>query len=520
MFRCSMFFGFLLLLTQCAPSFSEYFDSTTQVNSFHTHVVNDPLQLHFKTGADIRFLTDRKKIVKQLKKHALPLDGLLAYGETQVAPHYQLFLWLNPDKTIQSEDHMETVHDTLLSKQKIILMCRSLKESPSNAYKNDCKSIFDSFIIGEKYREQLVSVFDVSSQFSNSNKYFHALNEIQAYPAKDRNEEWLKLQLALNYASFLAPNTNYNLLLEKFERQSRKDSIEQIIQKEAIHGKQPVYQKILDKTSNARLVMFNENHFFPNHRITVSELLPDLKEQGFNYLALEALGRKQDSLLNAGHPPTLDTGFYTREQHFAELIRTAQKLDFTFVSYENFDQEKDREVGQADNLHRKTFGNDDSARVVVLAGLAHILEQPTPKGKSWLGNLLHKKYGLNPLTISQSHLNHYREMAKPIAMLPGDCLQSHPYNSVDLLLLNNLPLKKTNPNFSFENFYDENVQVAVFRNNKSERAKSYVGNIPYRTGMVGPGEKFSTRLPAGEFHMIVFDKNGDVLIEKQTKPIL
>src|SRR5699024_10944773 len=133
-----------------------------------------------------------------------------------------------------------------------------------------------------------------------------------------------------------------------------------------------------------------------------------------------------------------ESGFYTKEPHFAQLIRKAQKMGFKFVSYENTDPDKKREYGQAYNLYQKTFAKDESAKVVVLAGLDHILEQQTEDNRKWLGFILNKKYGINPLTISQSHLNRYRKMANPIALIQGRYFKQKPYRSVDWLLLNNL----------------------------------------------------------------------------------
>jgi len=518
MYRNLLLCSLLFLLTHCAPHLSSYFDSTHYVESYNTHIINDSLQLHLKTGADVRFLDNKNKIEDLVKRQGYHPGGLLAYGKTEIAPHYEIFLWLDPKKSIEAKRANEAVHDTLIRDQKLVLLCNSSGDSNSGSFRNDCENIFNSITVGENYRKKLSSVFDISKKFSNSYKYYEAMNKILSYPAKNRNQKWLKLQLALNFASFLAPNDAYDSLLVKFEQQNRKNSTEKFIRNHAIQGKDQVFEKIMNTAENSRMVMFNENHFFPNHRILLKELLPKLKEKGFDYLALEALGPQQDSLLNAGNKPTLDTGFYTREQHFAELIRTGQELGFTFVGYENFNREKNREQGQAKNLYDKTFGKDNSAKVVVLAGMDHILEQPTQKGKSWLGHLLHEQYELDPLTISQSHLNRYRRLAEPVALLQGNDLQRFPYHSVDFLLLNNLPLQSGNYNFTFTNTAEKKVQAAVFLESETEGQKQHTGAIPYRTELIEPDGIFSAYLPKGQHYLVLFDKNGNILTEKQIRP--
>ncbi len=74
--------------------------------------------------------------------------------------------------------------------------------------------------------------------------------------------------------------------------------------------------------------MFNENHFKRLHRKTVTRLLPELRNQGFKYLALEAPSISSDSLLNAGSKVMNTMGFYTCEQNWVELLETAQDLGF------------------------------------------------------------------------------------------------------------------------------------------------------------------------------------------------
>ena len=502
----------LPLLTRCAPKVSNYFDSTHYVESFYTHIVNDSLRLHMKTGGDIHFIREKDSLKQAVKRSNGRLDGLMAYGYTKMPPHYKLFLMLNPGGTMKPEGMNEVILDTLIQEKRLVLLCRAASGQSLSSTRSDCNGMFRSITTGKNYRENLASVFDLNKRFGN--RYYQALVNTLDYPAQGRNEEWLKLQIALNYASFLAPNNVYESLLTKFIRPGTNDSTRQIIKDRAVHGKNRSYRKILELSAESDIVMFNEQHFFPSHRILLKELLPELKKIGFEYLALEALSEGQDSLLNAGHTPSIKTGYYTREQHFAELIRTGQELGFHFVAYENFDPEKDREQGQADNLYDKTFSKNKAARVIVLAGVDHILEKPTGRGKRWMAALFKERYDLDPLTISQSHLIEYGQMADPVALISSDNFNNDRLRSVDWLVLNNLPLLDTESNYLFNNGFDQTMQLALFKASEINKKTDPYLRIPFRTTLVNPAETARYRLPEGHYLQVVIDRYGKAVSEE------
>jgi len=499
------------LLTHCTVKISSYFDSTTYIESTHTHLVNDSLQLHLTTPADIRFIESKKVLQKKFKKTDAPIDNLIALGNTQLAPHYTIFLALNPRKKYQPGNRPEVKLDTAIADHNFVLICRSrAEENPIGAFKNDCHNIMESISIGKKYRANVAGIFDIIGR--NGNNYYQTLDRILDYPAGNKGKKWLKLQMALNFASFMAPNRIYDSLLTEFPVQTPADSIKNIIDNEAKHGQQAI-NALLDETKKHPMVMFNENHFYPTHRLMVKKLLPDLKKQGFTHLALEALGENQDSLLNNGHPPTLDTGFYTQEPHFGRLLRTAQELNFTLVSYENTTADKSREQGQVDNLYQTTIGKNDSAKVIVLAGLDHILEQPDD-GKKWLGYLLHEKYNINPFTISQSHLNRYRNSTSEFALLPGNAFQQQTLQSVDYHLINNISVNPKKHNYSYKNLFDHTVQVSVFLGHEVDNMGSYKELIPYHSKLLESKDTVRFHIPGGEHVLVVYDKRGNIMLEK------
>jgi hypothetical protein len=160
----------------------------------------------------------------------------------------------------------------------------------------------------------------------------------------------------------------------------------------------PATAEVLRQTAATSLVLFNENHVQPKGRYWVRSLLPALYQQGLRYLALEALG--DDANLPQRGYPTLGSGFYLRELQLANLVRDALAMGFTLVPYDTMAD--DREQGQAQNLWRRSLGQDPHAKVVVLAGFGHIDER-VGSSKS-MARWLHELSGLNPLTINQTDL--------------------------------------------------------------------------------------------------------------------
>ncbi len=155
---------------------------------------------------------------------------------------------------------------------------------------------------------------------------------------------------------------------------------------------------ILAQTKARQLVLFNEEHTQPRGRWLVGSLLPALYQQGFRYLALEALEAADSAGLRQRGYPVAASGFYTNEPHFGNLIRQARQLGFHVIAYDAFSE--DRECDQARNLLAATLGPHPQARVVVLAGHGHINENSTAQT---MATWVHKLSGIDPLTIEQTH---------------------------------------------------------------------------------------------------------------------
>ncbi len=361
------------------------------------------------------------------------------------------------------------------------------------------------------------SIFEVTRKFSDSNNFLVAYNAISEFPSKNPQEKWQKMQMQITYASFLAHHPDYAELLKKFERPVSKDSLYHKIKEHALWNS-AAYDKILDEAKMHKIVMINENHFTPQHRVFLQTLLPELKRLGFNYLAVEALF--SDSTLNTPKGiPTLKNGFYIREQNFGQLIRIAKKLGFKFVAYDFFTNPQDRETAQAENIYNKTFKMDKRARVIVYAGIAHIFEKPTRNQKKWMAQIFKEKYHMDPLTISQTHLNRYRKLFnQSIGLVNAKVFKNPNMNNVDYLLINNLeinPVQEDDYNFSFQNKFSRPLQLNIFLTSEMKHLDDFKDKIPFKAYYLESGDQLQIKLPEDDYYLVIFDDEGNIVAKEK-----
>ncbi len=137
-------------------------------------------------------------------------------------------------------------------------------------------------------------------------------------------------------------------------------------------------QAILAAATDHQAIFLNEAHHVPMDRAFTLSLLPGLYAKGFRYFAAETLNEKDTGLQARGYP-TINSGYYTREPVFGDLVRTAIKIGYKVVPYEHLSQSDDtltaqnqRERGEAQNLYDRIFKNNLNAKVLVYGGYGHI----------------------------------------------------------------------------------------------------------------------------------------------------
>lgn len=172
----------------------------------------------------------------------------------------------------------------------------------------------------------------------------------------------------------------------------------------------PALAYIAERAANHRFVMVNERHHVSTDRLLTLALLGPLYEQGFRYLAAEALATWRTEVGVRGYPVGQDGTFYIDDPVFGELLREAVALGYQIVPYESREEQDPptdgmtdqqvRDYWQAHNLIAGTLERDPSAKVLVHCGYSHLWEVVTPRWTP-MAYYFREATGLDPLTVDQ-----------------------------------------------------------------------------------------------------------------------
>ncbi len=176
-------------------------------------------------------------------------------------------------------------------------------------------------------------------------------------------------------------------------------------------------KEILKRADEHQIIMINEAHHIPYHRNFAAQLLPELYKKGFRYLALETM--VHDSINMIGYP-VFESGFYSREPLYAEMLRRAFQLGYYLKGYENTAKcEGDKNNKYYCNWFRDSMEavnliqilkKDRDAKILVYAGYSHVKEGTTERSRR-LAYYLKKLTGIDPFTIDQTKMTEYDERA-------------------------------------------------------------------------------------------------------------
>ncbi len=161
---------------------------------------------------------------------------------------------------------------------------------------------------------------------------------------------------------------------------------------------------ILEKAKSYHFLLLNEAHYSSQNRAFTHSLLAPLWKQGYRYLALETLGYSDTSLTGRGYP-LLNTGYYTQDPTFGNLVREALALGYKLVTYETTQKHDGtlRDYDQALHIYQQTWQRDTVGKVLVHAGYGHIAELKNP-GYSPMGSQLKEMARQDLLTVDQEEM--------------------------------------------------------------------------------------------------------------------
>ncbi len=207
-----------------------------------------------------------------------------------------------------------------------------------------------------------------------------------------------------------------------------------------VSGTRDVVDEIAGRAAKTSVVIINESHERSEHRGFTASLLTRLRRQGYTALALEALAHPPDgtptkylpSVLRDAQLPYLedDDGYYLGEAAFGRMGRTAKRLGYTLIPYEerpdgsgssNLSQQEQiarREEAQASTL-ASWIKVHAGAKLIVHVGYHHATEVARADGSRWMATRLRAKTGIDPLTVSQTTCRG-GGIARRLAVIPAD----------------------------------------------------------------------------------------------------
>jgi len=259
-----------------------------------------------------------------------------------------------------------------------------------------------------------------------------------------------------------------------------------------------------------KVVMINEAHHIPTHRLLVANLLDTLYKQGFKYLAMEAF--VGDSLFNKTGYVSADNGYYLREPNFANLVRKAYKLGFTVLGYDVMTANRDS--AQAENIYNHTIKQDSTAKVIVLAGWGHI-------DKNSMVGEFEKISGVDPLTIDQTF--GYNNCKKSNFNNTVVIIQPNKQSiNADYFVQNNFNIDTAVPAGNIKIPLPESMQesckiICIFEKNEFDFViKNH--KIPIPLNIINDtsiAKNLNINLPQGNYYIVYQDNFGNILEQNE-----
>lgn len=334
----------------------------------------------------------------------------------------------------------------------------------------------------------------------------YQLKKLEAnFTDNQRRFEWVQA-----YPTYLSRLTNERIDTKKAIAQFRNNR-PPISSENALQTNHTALNYLIQKSKDERVVMINENHYAPHHRILAEILMDSLYNYGFSYLAMEAIW-EDDTVLNKRGFAITNTGFYTREPMMANLIRKAIEKGYYVFGYDDYTN--DREKNQARNIFQKTLDKDTLSKVLVLAGFGHI--DKTERTRNWMAREFFLLTRIEPFTINQDF------ETEDTYLMILDATTRNIYTS-DILVANNIDyeefiIKNGYKNYNIpipaeiaEKALSQSLMfvVSVFKANEYQSDKTAIPG--YNHALSNDLSNISINLPVDTYLYVIKDRYGKVV---------
>lgn len=384
--------------------------------------------------------------------------------------------------------------------------------------------------------EENIDLYTLGNDFLKKNQYLRAVDSIQKLrylneqSGKNKTEGNIYDHALALFSSFIGEEYQQRPI-----RQTIKDSTKVRFTRAIPY--------IIQQAKKQRIVMINEDHNIPKHRLLSYNLLADLYKTGYRYLAVEALVPEFPQQFNLDYP-----GLYILEPNMANLLKKARELGYKLVAYESQDTTAEdakrpyltdnlRELNQANNL-RRIFTKDPKAKVLVHAGHGHIWEKGN-KNMMTMAEYFKAISGIDPLTINQS-VNNADEFKDRLDASPDLKNNGEPYlvlneqglpglsamdqkGAYDLLLAWPGPKERSGRKdymLAKKDCKQQLINVTGSDAGKLLQIRTITEGekgIPVDQFLIKEGTKqVATALPPGKYQLQLSDQSGSIIWKKKT----
>lgn len=402
--------------------------------------------------------------------------------------------------------------------KKIICITRILADSVNNLKRvseNIKRVCLDSTNLNKLSYMKMFNYYTVEPH----NNFLQGREKIKTAPIKDPKKLMMKEPLYFTLNSFMAGNKEYDLLIKNYE--NKKDhfdiTVENSLSKNEVKKNGDVYTAIAKIAKENQIIILNEDHFYPRHRLFAMQLLDVLKQNGFTNISLETF--VPNEVGDTTIIPNSNNGFYIKDPYFGHFIRKANAMGFNLLGHENYDRSIDREVGQAKNI-MKILEKDPKAKIFIYVGHGHLEKEGKRRA---MASYLKEYSNIDPITINQEKV--MTKTKEELVLLPRSVFAKDTLmkSSADYFLINNLEanLKSVYPNEVFKKgflknenfkfFKNQELLVDVFQLEEYNKIKNADLLVPIESILTVPkGDKIEINLPIGNYYILVKSSNGQV----------
>jgi hypothetical protein len=470
------------------------------------------------------------KIKKSLKNQNNLLKKYLLVACKSKVNNYNIYVFYNLVKNKEdNQEHEKKVlidsinNISIYEKQKGIHKITVYVKSYDNNKNYSsilCQELMSKISFDNINRAKLssISIFNNYSTIGRNylqarKKLITAPNEIDDYDKKSNWQNTLNWQMFFTVNSFLANNSTYDTLINNYEKKRKifyNSYIDTLIHNKNIVTNQNIINTISELAKTNQIIILNEDHYYPKHRIFAMQLLKVLNQNGYEYLSLEAFRVSEKN----NFIPNIDNGVYTSEPYFAHFLRKAKELNFKILGHENEDEKIDREIGQAKNI-LKILEENPKAKIFIYVGHSHLEKE---NKKRWMASYLKEYSKINPITINQAKV--CSDIKEDLILIPREYIdvKTRLSSSADYFLINNInaSLKTVFPDKIFKNFILKNIKfknkelyVEVFDNLEYKQLKTL--SIPIINFLAFPkNRQIELNLPIGKYYIIIKTENNEV----------